>query len=713
MRRVECHIVLCYAVLVLVFSFLFCQCISASIDSVQVKQRDFDTFFSMVMLYVGENEAADEYDVEMLYERLSDVYDVPMEWNSITRSQLEDLLFLPDELIENLLYYADVYGPVRSIRELVMVPGIESPMLRILPEILVVNDELDSVKWTDAFKYQAHKAFIRTDFLAEQRRGFLKSDAPYKGIPVRMLAQYRYSAGSNFRAGVALESDAGEPFVGGLARGFDLYRFCAQLSELPVVERVVFGSYKASFGHGLLFGDMSYGSKEYKLLNTTDARNSVVGYSGVSEAPSFFGVSASANIELKNRKELKVSALYSYSPLDADMANGVWHSVITTGYHRTFKELTRRGSLFLHTLGADISLRSRLFHVGITAYGGFFSLPAEPKSITSAAIDFYGDKQFGASLHYKFRGKGLRFSGETAVSGLGAMATVNELHISPASTSVVIVFEHRYIAQRYHQFWAKTSLVSGEVNAEHGGSVAMKFPVGKGAWITAFADVFLPLRSTSVTSNRDIGYETVLAFNALYRDIHAEAKLRYSTRPRWHHVETDKLSFPSTERVALLRCKLRYPVSTAVSFVTGWHANLAHSLPRHEQKPTFGCMVYHDVCYLPSKVPFSLRSRLAFNYSPTWDNRFYLYEYDVSAAGFSPAMYGVSLRWLLMLKYQLPKYFVLSARVAQSVYFDRDVISSGNDQINSNHRTDFHLSLSYLFNDAKIHRSRCSFHEIK
>ena len=56
------------------------------------------------------------------YEELSELAEHPFNINTITKEQLEQLPFLSDKLIENILYYLYKYGPMVSKNELL---GIE------------------------------------------------------------------------------------------------------------------------------------------------------------------------------------------------------------------------------------------------------------------------------------------------------------------------------------------------------------------------------------------------------------------------------------------------------------------------------------------------------------------------------------------------------------------------------------------------------------
>ena len=111
-----------------------------SMSLVCAERFSFDQFYSLVLNYLGEDDLGEALDVQDLELRLRRVYDNPIDWNSATRQQFEDLLFVNGQQIEELLFYADYYGPVRSIAELQLVNDIESPLLLLLPSVLFVGE---------------------------------------------------------------------------------------------------------------------------------------------------------------------------------------------------------------------------------------------------------------------------------------------------------------------------------------------------------------------------------------------------------------------------------------------------------------------------------------------------------------------------------------------------------------------------------------------
>ena len=659
----------------------------------------FDQFYGLVLDYLGEDDSGEALDVQDLELRLRRVYDNPIDWNSATRQQFEDLQFVDDRMIEELLFYADYYGPVRSLAELRLVDDIESPLLLLLPMVMCVVEPADTVRWADAFRYTKHKLALRSDVVLEQRKGY--ESGHYLGEQFRLLGRYDYEVGNNFRVGVTTESDAGEPWFKDGGRGFDLYRFFVEASNIAEVSRVVVGSYRVGFGRGLLFGQQAYGDRLSQVLNRNSSSYGVSGYGGVSEQPTLFG--GAAKLEF-NR--LSVTPFYSYTALDADTAGGVWHSFSESGYHRTTTEIERRGTLGLHTIGANASYNQRYYSVGMTAYGGFFTLPAVLGNGDWKANDFEGDRQWGVSLDYTFHRSKVWFSGETALSQGFALATTNTLLVRPLS-ELQFAVTHRYFSPKYHAFWANASSSLSGVNAEHGASFAMQVPVGRAKNLSFLADVYKPLWASTTMSATQIGYELRSQFQGVFNsDKTLYASLRYKVRPAWYSEEDWHISQSSTDRVGQLYLKFSYAMLNC-RFVTGGQANLAQENILGEfTKPAFGWLFYQDVAYDVEVVPLRLKARMALYGAPTWANRFYLYESDVPMAGYVPAMYGSAFRWYLMADYKFKFGLTAALRIAQTIYSDRDVIGSLHDQIDKPHKTDVHILLSY---EIKTRKGRYSF----
>lgn len=654
--------------------------ISLTCNVSAAEKLPFEVFYDLVQLYL---EVSDDFseNPEELHSNLSKYYENPIDWNKATHKQLSDLLFLPDLLIDELLYYVYLYGPVHSINELRLVPYVDDKLLDLLPSVLTVSDSIQSQKWTDAFSHFSHELTSRTDFEAERRQGY--ATGAYPGPPFRQLVNYSVEASPSFSAAVTLETDAGEPWN---VRGFDLYRAYAQFSSFLNNSRVVVGSYRASFGCGLVLGACSYGNLPSRL-RIKRSSNSIRGYSGTSEAPSLNGVAAS----IVPVKGLSLTAVYGYSPIDAHIVNGYWSSVIDDGHHRTISEQANNYSLDLHTIAAHILYNHRFFSVGATAYGGFFSLPSA----------IFGKRQWAVSLDYSATYRAFSFSGETSISQDNGIAMTNYFTITPLP-ELSFVFNIRHFSNNYNSFWAKSYSRYDRVSGEDGISLSAIFPVYRDMFIDLFADVTQNNLAAKTSLRAPVYYDFRARFtssfnnSSILRLYFRYKQLQSSYLPYKEHIED-----VSEEQVYLVNLNYRCPFSNGFTTTSGAQFSLARELKDVWSSNSLGWLIYQDVDYELEKSNLLFRLRLAIFDTPLWANRFYLNEANIAGSSYSPVIYGEGFRWYFIMKYNARCGLSAQLRIAQTIYADRQEIGSSHDLISSNHRTEFSVLLSYRFRQKK------------
>ncbi len=669
-----------------------------TIDSVAVR-RPFDNLYPLILNYMGDMQELDEENSEDLYDELYDIYLNPININGTTREELERIPFLTDSDIEELLYYTEQLGQMHSTKELLMVENLDRALLILLPEFITTDlVRCDDRKWSDAFRYMRHRVTARVDYTPELRRGFKHRESDsvraYRGANFRAYTKYQFSACDDFRFGVALEQDYGEPFVGKGAQGFDLYRLYIEGRNLGVVRRAVAGAYRVGFGQGLLFSQPRYGDAMSRLFTTSPSAQ-IRGYAGVAEQPVLLGVAMNVA-----RKFLNVIILYGAQLLDADTTGGVWSSYSTTGYHRTEGELARRNNLQLHTVGAHADFKIKRFRVGVTGYGGFFSLPAVLSSSAPDGYGFVGKYQWGVAVDYGYRSRRVNFVGETSLVQQCAVATTNTLSLNLLS-DVEMALNYRYFSPNYHSFWASTFSARSKVNGEHGASFAMKFPVVRGLRLSFLASAYKTLVATNLRPAMTTGYEVRGDLYYLPRQTqNLRLYARYRLSPEWQEVDGQLTKWQVA--VPRLDFYLRYVWRVGVmEYGSCVQANVVSESDRAFRNPRAGWFVAQDVAYKPESIPFTLRARMACYGAPTYASRFFCNEADVPESGYSPAYYGEALRWYLVASYKFDFGMTVAVKAAQTLYADRNQIGSGNDQIDAWHRTDLRLYLRWDVKQVK------------
>ncbi len=81
----------------------------------------------------------------------------------------------------------------------------------------------------------------------------------------------------------------------------------------------------------------------------------------------------------------------------------------------------------------------------------------------------------------------------------------------------------------------------------------------------------------------------------------------------------------------------------------------------------------------------------------SWDERLYAYENDVLYAFSIPAYYDKGNRYYFMLKWDAADWLDCRLRFAQTVFFDKEVIGSGTDEIEGNHKSEVKVQLRMKF----------------
>lgn len=125
------------------------------------------------------------------YEELSELAEHPFNINTITKEQLEQLPFLSDKMIENILYYLYKYGPMLTKNELLGVEGMDVQTRRFLEDFIYIGpaeDDRKDMGFRKIWKYGKQELMARVDFPVNKKAGYAEysektlSENPDKNI---------------------------------------------------------------------------------------------------------------------------------------------------------------------------------------------------------------------------------------------------------------------------------------------------------------------------------------------------------------------------------------------------------------------------------------------------------------------------------------------------------------------------------------------------
>jgi hypothetical protein len=106
-----------------------------------------------------------------------------------------------------------------------------------------------------------------------------------------------------------------------------------------------------------------------------------------------------------------------------------------------------------------------------------------------------------------------------------------------------------------------------------------------------------------------------------------------------------------------------------------------------------GLMIFQDIQYVPTKIPLNISARIAWFSTDSYNSRVYAYENDLLYTFSIPAYYGSGFRTYLNLNYKIAKNIDCWFKIANTSWNDRDIISSGYNEIQGNNKTELKFQL--------------------
>ena len=684
--------------LIYLFLLLVCSCPTRAQDVVSTTKQLIADIFEQ---YTAESEESIDYD--SFFEDLLFCAQNPINLNQATREQMEKLPFLSDIQIENILSYVYQFGQMQTIYELQLVDGLDmTDIRRMLPFVLVgeAGNMNKKIYWNDLLKYGKNEVYFRLDKGLETKEGYrflpeedqnqiINNSESYLGNDLYNSLRYRFHYKDRIQFGVTAEKDAGEQCWGTTHKGYDFYSFHAQLNNFGKFKTIVVGDFRANFGQGLvLHSEFGVGKSSY-VLNVTPRSSGLKKFSSTDENNFFRGGGATIRLGKFN-----LTSFYSNKMIDGDTVNGTFQTVLKTGYHRTLDELSKKHTVNQQIIGGNATYTNMNLQVGITAVHTMLDNRLTPDKSVYNYFYFSGKKQTTGGISYRYRWKKLNLFGETAMTDNGSMATLNGCYFSPISQMSLVTLQ-RYYSPEYDTFYASSFSETSRINNESGlylGAEVRPFRKWKFA---VYADSYrFPWPKYGIDAP-SVGKDYLLQ-----ADFAAKRNVIMYWRFKFEEKQTNFSNSSSVMPVIVPSKKIsaRYQLTYSYgnfSFKNVLDGNLVR---KADSTWTYGVIVSQDVSYVFHSIPLKVDFRYQFFDALNYENRLYSYEKDVLYAFSIPMYYGLGSRYYLNLQYDLNKNLSLWFKIAQTVYADdRESLSSGNETISGNRKTDIRLMLKWEF----------------
>ena len=648
-------------------------------------------------------EDMDEASIETLFEELSFREQNPMNLNSVTRDQLEIFPLLSFNQASAIADFLEKNRPIYTVFELRNVYLLDIGTIELILPFFYVGDfdsgRKETLNVAEAVKYGRHNVQMRFDKTLTKRAGYGEfSDSILSKYPNRKYVgedfyhslKYSFTYRDKIQAGLVGEKDAGEPFwQPNYKKGYDHYGFHFIIRNVGKLKALALGDYRLSFGQGLVLNNDFMMGKAF--VTNSIVRQTQMPKRHFSTAENGYFRGAATVVEILN---MDLTMFYSNQLIDANLSSDEEiTSFKTDGYHRVPLDFTKRNNTREQVMGMNLNYRLNRFQIGVSGLYHIYNKTYNP-TLRYYNEDYLRGKQnanFGIDYSYRF--SKFNFTGETALSKNGALAHLHALQYSPSSLASFTLLYRDY-PSNYQAMYAKAFAEGGGVQNERGLYLGTTFYPLARVTVSMYGDLvkFSKPKYNINDPSSALDLYALVTYN-FTRDHLFEVRYKFKRKEKNTKYPDDK----STMVLPYMTNKLRFRYANTLR--SGWYFRTTLDLANYQVlyfPHEFGYMISQNVGHRGHKKIHGDAFFGLFK-SDTYNSRLYSYERNILSTFYMPSFYGEGFRTALSVRCNIRNNLSFSVKASQTRYFDRDVISSGTEQINSNSRTDIFTYLVWKF----------------
>ena len=662
-----------------------------------------ESWESIIEQLMNNNDEIASSNWQSLMEDLAEMKEHPVNINTASKEQLEKFPFLSDGMVENILDYIRRYGPMLTDKELLMVKDMDIQTARVL-KLFITFQQPEKEEYTptlkNILKYGKQELSTRVDIPFYTRAGYQPFTSEYikenpnkrylgKSFYHNVRYQFRYS--DKVYVGVTAEKDAGELFFTGKnAKGYDYYSPYIYVRDIGRINALALGNYRLSYGYGLVMNtDFSMG-KSATLSTLGNKARGIKKHSSTDEYNYFQGIAGSIRIT----KRLTADAFYSYRKMDGIVDNQLITSIKEDGYHRIPRDYEKKNTFSNQLIGSNIHYNGKNFEAGLTAVYNVFN---KVLNTTPRAYNKYyprGRDFFNAGINYKLFWKKFTLQGETAMDKNGKIATMNMLRYSPKESFQLMVM-NRFYDLAYQSIYARSIGEGSMVQNESGFYIGLETSFLRYFKLSTYGDLFyFPWKKYQLSKNGTKGFDGVvqLSYSPGYQ-LDMFIRYRYKNKHKdFTPDDGEKVTLPYIQQK--WKYQLNYsPISelmlkTMVDYVRNGHQN---------KEVSQGILLGQSIGYQFRKIPLQLDTGGAWFSTDDYASRISMYEKGLLYSFSIPSFYGKGERFTFNARYEWGKHIILQAKYALTHYRDREVISSGLEEIKGSMKSDLYMQVRLKF----------------
>lgn len=643
-----------------------------------------------------------ETDLSDWVDEIKSLSNQPVNINSGNENELRRLVFLNELQIKNLLEYVSLYGDLASIYELQVIDGFNEEIVsQLIPYITLSPYVPEKFNLKKALKYGKTDIMLRYQRVLQPQKGYasvtdsmraLKPNNYYLGTQDALFGRVQYSYKDYLKIGFVVDKDPGETFMpksDTLKKGFDFYSAHFFLKNIGPIKQLAIGDYHVQFGQGLtLWSGFTMGKTPGSIVMRKRA-DALRPHASSNEYAFMRG--AATTLAFGN---FQFTAFYSNRKVDAnllpsdsiDQQEDLVSALQQSGYHRTPAELFDKGAMREIAAGGHIEYRAQRFRIGGTLFHADYSKTfVSGNELYKKFYPALTSNTFGG-IDYSFNYKKLTLYGEASKQFSAGMAMLQGLSIAPDPRLAFAVIYRNYQKDYLNAFSAAFGESSSNVN-EKGLYVGMVTTPFKKITINAYADMFkyawLHYRVDAPSSGTE--YAVQFTYNISRR---GDIILGYRNMINPINVTTEnlKLNQISETNREYYRVQLNYLALPWLKLQS--RVEITQRIAPLKAKE-FGYLIYQGFQIKPVEKDWSMSFRYAMFQTDSYDTRLYAYENDVPYSFSVPAFSGKGSRFYILLNTRVNSRITLLLRYSNTWYSDRNLISSGLDEIEGNKKSDF------------------------
>lgn len=703
--------------LFLLISFFLTTTLSAQVKTDTIPRTDSvitDDPLNQQIEDLSENLQSEDADLTTLVENLKYYQDHPLNLNTATREELQDLLLLSDIQIENLLAHRNRFGALMGIYELQTIDGFDLVTInKILPYVKVADmTNAGHFNFHEMFKNGKSEIIIREQRIMEPQKGYSPIDSAalaaspnsrYLGSPDHLYARYRFTYGNFVSAGITMDKDPGEEFFQGTQKnGFDFYSAHLCVRNIGFVKTAVIGDYQISFGQGLVgWTGYAFGMTSMTLNDKKNAQG-IRPYTSVDENKFLRGAATT----LRFTKKIEGSVFFSDKKRDgnislSDTTGGKNIDILeisslqVTGLHTTPAEIADRHSITEVIYGGNVAYKGKRLQIGVTG------MHSEYDANLKRSLSLYNQFEFSAQQNtvvgadYDFSFHNFHFFGEGARSANGGTAFVNGVLVS-LDPRLAFTIHTRMLGRDFQNLYASVFSQGTTVANERGIYFGVMAKPMRKVTVAAYLDrVYYPWMRYQIDAP-SYGTDLLLQVN-FTPDKKTDMYFRYHHRDKF--VNAGDVDAPIDYIIPLTqdnyRFNIQYPLGKSIRLRNRVEFTQYH---KSNAKAENGFTIWQEITFKKLGEPLSFSARYALFQTDTYNAAIYAYENDMPNTFSVPAYYYKGSRVYLLVNWDISRKMEVFFRISQTFYNNQSVISAGGlTEIDKNTKTEVKLMLRLKF----------------